>query len=232
MGVLSSLGATASTANAWSDADGNVYPADCTVDEDPLTVSQVCSWEEEFVGNSQVSPSDLPPQTGHGDPGNSTMAASEDEADVDADGDLAAGVGSGEDWFPPDAEGDDEDYDVGAKKAPPWARRAPEEPLGEDAALGEVPDEPSHPSSSSSTHPSSSSPRSRPIGEGQIPGYNPQGNAPSWRDIAEAQPRWRKPKLPDWPPPIRGSASSGAKSQFRAPSEDSSAAPWKRHRTV
>ena len=42
-GVLGSLGTTDSLANAWSDADGNIYPAERTVEE-RFSISQVAGW--------------------------------------------------------------------------------------------------------------------------------------------------------------------------------------------
>ena len=126
-GVLGSLGTTDSLANAWSDADGNIYPAEGTVEE-RLSVTQVAGWEGEidglFLPRSDAPPGS-PPQNGHGvaeEP--STMEAGEGAEDGESERVDDEGAGDGLDWIPHDAEeDDDESYDPGDQpSAPPWAR--------------------------------------------------------------------------------------------------------------
>ena len=122
-GVIASLGATDSLGNAWSDADGNIYPAvDGTMEpQERLSVSAVCSWEGELDEPAHSPPGS--PTEGHngGSEDDGTMAEGEGSEDGGSAGDHDEGVDGGRDWIPWDAEEDEVSYDADAHTAPPWA---------------------------------------------------------------------------------------------------------------
>ena len=246
-GVLSSLGTTDSLANAWSDADGNIYPAESTVEE-RISITQSASWEGEidglFLPRSDAPPGS-PPQDGHGvaeEP--STMEAGEGAEDGESERVDDEGAGEGLDWIPHDAEEDDESYDPGDQpSAPPWARSGALQPPDDDepepnSEAGSMDDSagasstrwatdtytteisdarPHHGPSSSSARPHHGPPK-RFVGQRRSASTS-SGSLPP---TAKANPAWR----------ARGSA--GRPSQPRPDPDTSSGpvAPWKRLRTV
>ena len=236
-GLIATLGATDSTSNAWS-GDGLILPVDGTMEEIPISVSRVHSWEEELSRSNDTTP-DSPPHHGHGEV-NTTMEASSVAEGSVTDRDHTAGVGSGDSWHSVGAkdesddegdvdddeecewaegadDGDETDYYEGTElgrrtsdaEAPPWARSS--QHLDQHQPHSEDATLEEHGSASSSSRPHHGPRRSLP----------PTAKARPVRFVGQR----RQPKP-------RGTAGTAATPRPEQPVEDSSLAPWKRARTV
>ena len=258
-GVLSSLGTTDSLANAWSDADGNIYPAESTVEE-RISITQSASWEGEidglFLPRSDAPPGS-PPQNGHGvaeEP--STMEAGEGAEDGESERVDDEGAGEGLDWIPHDAEEDDESYDPGDQpSAPPWARSGALQPPDDDepepnSEAGSMDDSAVASSTrwAADTHTSESSdarPHHGPSSSSARPHHGPPNSSsarphhgPPKRFVGQRRPTstssGSSPPTAKANPAWRARGSAGGPSQPRPDPDASSGpvAPWKRLRTV
>ena len=245
-GVIASLGTSDSLANAWSDADGNIYPAESTVEE-RISFSQCASWEGEIDGLFLPRGSDAPPgsapEEGHGEEP-CTMETGDGSENGESEPADEEGAAEDLDWIPfQHDDEEDEDYiqddGSGARPlAPPWARSSAEdepEPNSEAGSLDgsagasstrwatdthttEISDaRPHHGPNNSSARPHHGPPK-RFVGQRRSASTS-SGSLPA---PAKANPAWR----------ARGSA--GRPSQPRPEPDASSGpvAPWKRPRTV